>query len=86
MPFAMPWESELGIGGAPSLVEHLCAVQARRIVTVMQVRRQYQWNCPTMAKFRFGTSGLGSKLVEEVPRLIQARDSAAGSVVIRLSM
>lgn len=29
-PFAMPWESELGIG-APSLANIFCVAQARRI-------------------------------------------------------
>lgn len=81
----MPWESELGIG-APSMANIFMWSRPGGFATVMQVRRQYQWDCHTRAKFRFGTSGLGSKLVEEVPRLIQARDSAAGSVVIRLSM
>lgn len=39
----MPWEADLGVvwprpGG---------------YATVMQVRRQYQWNCPTSATSRF---------------------------------
>lgn len=78
-------ESALSIEAKHASHYYLCGSDLAR------TRRRCRYGISTngtapRANSRFEMSGLGSKLVEETLRLIQARISAAESVIIRLSM